>query len=199
MSAQHNPFGQMWRGSAQASLPEPEETRKQQSPLQQLVSESDISMLGPVSIFEQNPQLIEFYEFTYVPLRYSASTIPSSPFTSGVEVVSMIDNLSSENEVPPTKYAYLQCRAIVGAAYGLLVPRHKTILSLSNIPKPIAITDDLGGIRIAWRNGNKTVRANFGADENLQSYIYFESGQERQVRPLYAASLSDRLNWLITG
>ena len=134
-------------------------------------------------------------------------TIPTSYVFSGfgeflslgnfANVVSEVENLSAENEVPPTDFAYLKCRSVVGAAYGLVLSKRNVPISISNIPKPVIVTDDMGGIRLAWHRGNKTVRANFGATPIHRSYTYFESDTEHGVTPLDGASLSDRLNWLV--
>lgn len=126
---------------------------------------------------------------------YTFAGFSATPNLGGLaNVLSEIENLGTENEVPPTDFAFLKSRSVVGAAYGLLQSRQKFF---TPIPSPVVVTDDLGGIRMVWQKGSKTVRANFGAADNLQSYTYFESDTEHGVLPLDGASLSDRLSWLV--
>jgi hypothetical protein len=98
-------------------------------------------------------------------------------------------NAGVEDEVKPTKYASSRARSIVESAYA-------QINANGHLPDASATTDDVGGIRLAWRNGPKHVLANFGAEAHLRSYIYFESPQEHQIEALDAHHLAGRLVWL---
>lgn len=109
-------------------------------------------------------------------------------------VVGRIDGLATEeDEVKPTKFAYIRARSIVESAYGLIKgPRSVPEI----VPEASVTTDDVGGIRLAWRNGPRHVLANFGAEADLRSYIYFESPHEHQIEALDAQHLAGRLAWL---
>jgi hypothetical protein len=116
-------------------------------------------------------------------------------------VVAEIDALlaNKEDEIVPTMYAFTRARGLVEAAYGE-VDRLRVIRKQFGVPaifpKPIATTDDRGGIRVSWRAENKQVRANFGADAQLRSYVYFESPLAHGVEPLDAEHLAGRFAWL---
>jgi hypothetical protein len=121
--------------------------------------------------------------------------------TANAPVVREIDAVraGSEDEVVPTDFAYMSARSVVESAYGQLP---KTLKDLKRqylpllIPSPLVTTDDVGGIRLLWRAGNRQVRANFGARPDLRSYLYFESGLEHDMEPLDAQHLAGRLAWL---
>jgi hypothetical protein len=199
MSVQNNPFGQMWRGALPSVLPdEPETTLPSEqaylqgfAPYCRTVTANVFTTARP-----QGQQLVQFYDSVYLPTAFITGT-SSLPFGSLDDIFSEIENLAENNEVPPTDFAYLKSREIVGTAYGLMLPKQSLVVLVYNIPKPVVVTDDAGGIRMAWRKGAKTVRTNFGANEHLQSYTYFESDTEHGLRPLNGESLSDRLKWLI--
>jgi hypothetical protein len=209
MSVQGNPFGQMWRGTLPSAPPDkPESKLSNEWPylqgsnewphLQGVAPDQGTATLKLFAITSSlSQQLLPFYGLTEMPSFMFMGIATSLGLGSFTDVISEIENLAAENEVPPTNFAYLHSRAVVGAAYGLMLPKQSLIMPMSHIPRPVVVTDDVGGIRLAWRKGIKTVRANFGANDNLRSYVYFESGIEHGVRPLDAASLSDMLNWLI--
>jgi hypothetical protein len=115
-------------------------------------------------------------------------------------VVAGLDSLMApgeENEGSrPTEYAYRAARSVVESAYGRLLSERKT--SMFNIPLPIVITDDRGGVKLAWHQGTKHVRVNFGAAPELRAYLYFESSAEHDIEALQPSNLSKRLNWLLT-
>lgn len=107
-----------------------------------------------------------------------------------------IDGLAAgmENEVKPTDYAYTRARSLVESAYGQTKLRGNVP---ELVPQVSVTTDDVGGIRLAWRVGPKQIRANFGAAANLQSYLYFESALQHYVEDLDAKHLAGGLDWLI--
>jgi len=115
-------------------------------------------------------------------------------------VIEEIDALRAgrEDEVIPTEHAYRNARSIVESAYGQInSPSGRKQLGVPEIfPKPLISTDDVGGIRLSWRTGTKQVRANFGANPELRSYVYFEHGREHAVEELDPQRLSGRLTWL---
>jgi hypothetical protein len=82
----------------------------------------------------------------------------------------------------PTLFAYTNARAILEKGV--------------NLPVALMTTDSEGGIRMAWRRGEKQVRVNFGAWAELKSYIYYASPQVHEVEKLDAANLLKRLDWL---
>lgn len=115
-------------------------------------------------------------------------------------VISEIDALlaGSDDEVAPTRHAYERARSVVEAAYGevnrLRAKKRRGVPEI--FPRPLVTTDDVGGIRLSWRLGTKQVRANFGAQPELQSYVYFESGVEHNAEDLDVEHLAGRLAWL---
>jgi len=176
MSVQNNPFGQMWRGTLPAVLPDEPETAlpSEQSYLQGLAPYRGTVTADVFTIIRpQGQQLLQYYELTEMPTTVFIECNTSLAFGSLDDTFSEIENLAENNEVPPTDFAYLKSREIVGTAYGLMLPKQNLVVLVYNIPKPVVVTDDAGGIRMAWRKGAKTVRANFGGNEHLQSYTYF--------------------------
>lgn len=142
------------------------------------------------------------------PFRTSIDTQPSieaiaqpetnlnTPFTRNWStVLAEIDALAggTEDEVRPTEYAYAQARLMVESVYRQIKPAWNVP---QIVPEHSATTDDLGGVRLAWRLGPKQIRANFGAYANLRSYIYFESELEHDVEDLDAPHLAGRIAWL---
>jgi hypothetical protein len=137
------------------------------------------------------------------------SPIPQSPQAAMIEqqagprsaqleaasaVVARIDDLAvAEDEVKPSEYAYARARSIVESAYGQIrAPRNVPEV----VPEALATTDEMGGIRLAWRLGTRQIRANFGGSPERRSYIYFESSAQHGIDELDATHLSGRLAWL---
>ncbi len=110
-------------------------------------------------------------------------------------VVAEIDGLIAghEDEIKPSDYAYSTARSLVESAYGQIKLRESVP---EIVPEALVTTDDVGGIRLAWRLGPKQVRANFGANAQLRSYIYFESDVQHAVEQLDVQHLAGRLAWL---
>jgi hypothetical protein len=120
-----------------------------------------------------------------------------------------IDGLMSPNEDDgdpiATNHAYQSARAVVESAYGRLfakierLPRHRiqTLYSLSQTRIPIVTTDERGGVRLSWQNGDRHVRTSFAAAEGLRSYLYFESPAEHDIEGLQPDTLSNRLYWML--
>ncbi len=120
----------------------------------------------------------------------------ASPFVRDYpSILAGIDGLAAgvEGEVRPTDYAYTRARSFVESSYGQ-IRRAENVPGL--LPEVSITTDDLGGIRLAWRLGAKQVRANFGANGNLRSYLYFESALEHHVEALDVHHLAGGLDWL---
>ena len=95
-------------------------------------------------------------------------------------IIHDIDELMAgkEDEEKPTQFAYAYARRVVESAYG----KAKITGTLATIvPKPVATTDDAGGIRLLWNLGAKNVRLNFGAAQDRQSYLYYEAGQDHDT------------------
>lgn len=127
-----------------------------------------------------------------------AETGVSTPFTKDWSaILAGIDQLAAgaEDEVKATEYAYTTARALLDSVY----PRLKTKRP-GNIPQIVPehsiTTDDVGGIRLAWHLGPRHVRVNLGANNNLRSYIYFESGPNHGIEELNPQHLAGRLVWL---
>ena len=106
-------------------------------------------------------------------------------------VLAEIDGI--EDEVKPTEYAYTRARSFVESAYSQ-IRMQENVPEI--VPEASVTTDDVGGIRLAWRFGLKQVRANFGANANLRSYLYFESALEHHVEDLDLQRLDGGLDWL---
>ncbi len=142
---------------------------------------SSPSLFEPQSIFEVmiSPQ----------------SNVVTSYARNSSAVVAEIDGLIAgrEDETKPSEYAYGKARSLVEAAYGHIKLRESVP---EIVPEALVTTDDVGGIRLAWRVGPKQVRANVGADANLRSYIYFESDTQHAVEQLDVRHLAGRLAWL---
>lgn len=114
-------------------------------------------------------------------------------------VLSSIDGLMTVREsedVPATAYAYRAARSVVESAYGLLQSGKRKLAP--SIPAPIVVTDDRGGVKLAWEHGAKHVRVRFGANPELRSYLYFESQAGHDVEDLQPSTLKRRLDWLLT-
>jgi hypothetical protein len=103
--------------------------------------------------------------------------------------------LGEDDWVPPTEYSRSNAGKLVAAAYTLirLEDPHRYEL----IPEPILTTDDQGGIRITWRSNGREIRANFGGQPDLRTYLYHESGSQYGIEDLNDRSLSDRLRWIV--
>jgi hypothetical protein len=206
MSVQNNPFGAIapllrFGYPAEPQLASPGEQSYSQSYSQSISPDTATLFLANQPLVEARHEAahISFVGTAY-PTAWLVLTDVSIPSLGNLtNIMSELENLDSENEVPPTNFAYLKSRAVVGMAYGLMLSKQNLFTMLAGIPEPVIVTDDVGGIRMAWRKGNKTVRANFGGDEHLQSYSYFESPTEHGVVPLDGGSLSDRLKWLSKG
>jgi hypothetical protein len=118
-----------------------------------------------------------------------------------------IDKLMSpeENSGDPeaTAYAYRNARAIVESVYGRLYigeePGDKRLRQSARERLPLITTDELGGVRLSWQNGDRHVRINFAAAEDLRSYLYFESPAEHDVQALRPSTLLDRLKWMLNA
>ena len=124
-------------------------------------------------------------------------------------ILTQIDTLMSPDEdsgdPTATEYAYRNTRAVVEAAYGRLFAgeepsdkvRHR--LARERLPLPLVTTDERGGVRLSWQNGNRHVRINFAAAEGLRSYLYFESPVEHNVDALQPSALFTKLAWVLNA
>jgi hypothetical protein len=115
-----------------------------------------------------------------------------SVYASMPSVVKKFQNLavSDDVEVPPTGYAQFVATQTVPAVYELLTRS-------SALPEPAMGTDDSGAIMVSWSRADKYVAANFGANPETRSFIYFEQGTERASTSLTENNLLDRLRWLL--
>jgi len=100
---------------------------------------------------------------------------------------------NDDNEIVATPYAYAAARSVIESAYGRLFNKK----SVFAIPPPILMTDDRGGIRLAWRVGNKHVRVTFGFSPQARSYLYFESPAVHDVDNIQPDKLLGKLEWLL--
>ncbi len=141
-----------------------------------------LSLTGPQSTFEAMIQ--------------PETNVVTSFARNSAAVVAEIDNLVAgrEDEVKPSEYAYTRARSFVESAYGQVKLRENVP---EVVPEASVTSDDMGGIRLAWRLGPKQVRANFGANDHLRSYIYFESNLEHHIEDLDVQRLAGGLDWLI--
>src|SRR5262249_41702899 len=110
-------------------------------------------------------------------------------------IVHDIDELMAgkEDEEKPTVFAYSNARSVIESACGKASTTDKINPML---PKPLATTDDVGGIRLLWNLGLRNIRLNFGAAPDRQSYLYYEAGLDHGVEPLDDENLVKRLDWL---
>ena len=205
MSVQCNPFGPLGLASrlafpdveAESPRPKAQEYFQYATLSGRATTAVVLDLSSPfVTPVDARQLAAQFYGLVQPTYMLNVHIVPPS-FGLVEHIFSEIENLSSDNEVPPTEFAFLKSRSVVGAAYGMMLPKQHSAAAFPSLPAPVVLTDDVGGIRFSWRKGNKTVRANIGANENLRSYIYYESNTEHGVTPLDGGSLSDRLNWLI--
>lgn len=167
---------------------------------------SQVSLLGPttlklkpaepVLVATRFSSLFPTSNFIIEDLRLPPSINPQ--FHLGLNpspVVAEIDQLRQgvEDEVIPSDFAYSNARQAVESGYGQF---KSYALAPKTVPRPFITTDDVGGIRMAWRSGKKQVLANFGARPDLKSYLYFESPVEHGSEVLDPRNLSGRLSWL---
>ncbi len=120
----------------------------------------------------------------------------NTPFTRNWSaVLAEIDTLAAgtEDEVMPSEYAYSRARSTLESVYRQIKPPENVP---QIVPEHSVTTDDVGGIRLAWRLGSRQIRINFGANATLRSYIYFESPLEHHVEDLDVQRLAGRLAWL---
>jgi hypothetical protein len=103
--------------------------------------------------------------------------------------------LNEDDWVPPTEYSRSSAGRLVAAAYTLTRLEDPHCYEL--IPEAILTTDDQGGVRITWRCNGREIRANFGGQPDLRTYLYHESGTQYGIEELNDRSLSDRLRWIV--
>ena len=111
------------------------------------------------------------------------------------ELVQLQTSADDEGLERPTDYAYGQAAQVIGRAYSTFWLQES--LDYNQLVKPNITTDDLGGIRISWQISGRVLRANFGADRERRSYLYFEDGHLHDVEDLGGETLAERLRWLI--
>lgn len=130
-----------------------------------------------------------------VPVVRKETKIKTAAIRPSDVIVHDIDELMAgkEDEAKPTEFAYAYARRVIESAYGKakVTGRVPTVL-----PKPLATTDDVGGIRLLWNLGARNIRLNFGAARDRQSYLYYEADLEHGVEPLNDENLVKRLDWL---
>lgn len=127
-------------------------------------------------------------EYTLHNPNVTACVIVSEAFgtsSASHQIKDALDILRANEQndwVAPTAYAYDTARSVLNECPGLKLS--------------FVATDDQGGIRMAWRHGEKQVRVNFGAGPGFKSYIYYEGDSAHDVEPLLPANLRSRLHWL---
>ena len=152
----------------------------------------------------------EFRRPTYYKLWVDDLIVQPSPFNPSIAVTTLVSDfqlerlilaLSSLLSTPdegypvPTDFAYRKAQAIVGGAYARLRMAAPNIYGAA--PGPEISADDMGGVRVSWRSSRKKLRANFGANQDLKSYLYFEEGDLHGVERLNEGTLRERLRWLV--
>jgi hypothetical protein len=166
---------------------------------------SQVSLFGPatlkptsqpVLVATRFPSLLVSPNFFVEDLRLAPRI--NVQFHAGLNpspVVAEIENLRRgvEDEAIPTDFAYANAKQTVESGYGQF---KSYALAPKTVPRPFVTTDDVGGIRLAWRSGKKQVLANFGARSGLKSYLYFESPIEHGSQVLDPGNLAGRLSWL---
>jgi hypothetical protein len=161
------------------------------------VNELIIEPTDPDAIFkgiEFFPGNVSFH-FLQEPVVYKVINTKASSIRASDLIVHDIDELMAgkEDEEKPTAFAYAYARQVLEAAYG----KARVAGNLPNVvPKPLATTDDVGGIRILWHLGTRNVRLNFGATKDRRSYLYYEADLIHGVEPLDEDHLATRLAWL---
>src|ERR1700675_1895497 len=100
----------------------------------------------------------EYLEFQFFSQPRSARSYVESGAQSA-PVIRNIDALlaSGEDGVVPTDDAYKRARSLIEATYAEVnrIKKHRGVPEI--FPKPSVTTDDIGGIRLAWRNETKQV------------------------------------------
>jgi hypothetical protein len=190
MSAQANVLGIAIPESKR--FPLQDEGRKLEQPLRQTATNAGVftrtSRIGPM-VSGNELMVIAFMSSDATP------ALASSGLSTGA--VAKIDRIAAgeEDETRPAEFAYRNARSIVETAYWKSESHLLNVPGL--IPSPTVTTDDVGGIRLAWRAGSKQIRANFGATPETRSYLYFESATEHNVEELDVEHLAGRLSWLM--
>jgi hypothetical protein len=167
---------------------------------------SQVSLLGPTTVKPAEPVLVAtpfsslFSCLNLIVEDWRLAPRINPQLHVGLNpspVVAEIDQLRQgvEDEVIPTDFAYFNARRTVESGYGQF---KSYALAPKAVPRPFVTTDDVGGIRLAWRAGKKQLLANFGARPGLKSYLYFESPTEHASEVLDPANLAGRLSWLTT-
>jgi hypothetical protein len=101
----------------------------------------------------------------------------------------------SEDEVKPTYFALYFASETVKSAYNQLFAG-RSGSGLTGLPAPTITTDDVGGIMASWKNANKYLVANFGADESRKSFLYWSQNQQPSKSPITDLKLQQQLRWL---
>jgi hypothetical protein len=146
-----------------------------------LASEATQRRVSQGSTLTVEPQLIVFECKVQSP-NATTGLVSFPPFSEGRKELEKLRSNVDGDWVTPTLYAYENARGVVE-----LFP---------DLDVPFMATDGEGGIRMAWRRGQKQVRANFGAQPGLKSYIYYESPESYAAEDLQPIKLWNRLRWL---
>ena|SRR5215467_1038127 len=156
------------------------------------IEPGESAVIGDVVQFIDENMLFGFLQAPFLPkgTQPKIATIRLSD-----AIVHDIDELMAgrEDETAPTEFAYSNARRVIESAYG----KARITGKVSPLPpRPLATTDDLGGIRLLWNLGPRNIRLNFGAAPDRQSYLYYEAGLDHGVEPLNDENLVKRLDWL---
>ncbi len=100
-----------------------------------------------------------------------------------------------ENEPPATEHAVMAAASTISEALALLFLR--STMAFGKVLNPAMTADDLGGIRVLWRERQRRVRVNFGATQSNRTYLYFEDSDHHGIEDLTGDNLAEKLNWLL--
>lgn len=102
----------------------------------------------------------------------------------------------AEDETPATEHAVMSAVRALSEALTLL--KLSSLREFLDAVNPYLGTDDIGGIRVAWRRGHKGVRLNFGATEKNRTYLYYEDSSSHGITDITGNTVSEKLHWLLS-
>ncbi len=117
---------------------------------------------------------------------------------SDSKLIALIDGLArlraEDSADLPSAFAFENALCVVASA--LALARAEKPSAYLGLPDPAFGTDNLGGVRLAWVKNGRELRANFGGQPDLRSYLYHQAGFEHDIEKLETESLLARLYWL---
>ncbi len=200
MAAQPNPFGLVGERSTTRTARQPKtkfgnwEYLQPSSLPKRQVGQAGLGIIS-LQLEPSSPNVLEQHQLNWEPemMDVISAVGGNDPLPIILASLNSLMRANDDNEIVATPSAYSAARSVVESVYGRLFNKK----SLFAIPLPILMTDDRGGIRVAWRVGNKHVRVTFGFSSQARSYLYFESPAAHDVDRIQPDKLLDKLEWLL--